>query len=701
MYFSFYYKKNVYLCILFHITKILSIMKKVGTIIIVLMLGGMVSAQTSMRVPHGSFEQWITHPAYNISVSMLTVPVYDSYSTPTGWENLAYPINESFSFLGMPVNVNTSLPLVKVSQETGSVPDSSSAVKLQTFMLSDVVGSLVYALAATELDTMLTTTVFPSILATGQVDLDHFIPIMTGLLGDMDSVESLLASLATMDVNYLITGGIALGDFEPSRLTGSYKYHSADSGDNGGVLMLGTRYNTTTHQREVVGGGANIELTDAVNYSPFTVDYVSLHELDASFAEQTPDSLIVLLISSASENRQQGSYLCVDNLQLWQDSIGVSEPDTCASIVGLTAVADIHEARLEWGTTAAVDGYELEYGVAGFVQGSGTMIYPTGDTAELTGLAANTAYDVYLRAVCNATIYGEWASVSFTTQPDTCASVRWMEAVSVVYDAFPMYALHWVGSSQPDHWEVEYGLQGFALGSGTVVETNGTSFAIYELEEQGLLQPNTWYDFYVRSVCEGGIYGEWDSVQYRTFCAQVSELTVAADSLWYTADSLVGGYRVQWVDPYNEQWTVEYGPTHLDGPFEWRGTVVTVNEPQYQLPPLQPDLAYTVVVWANCGDDNIGDSRWVDFHTASLPVGIAQVDPAVLMVSPNPAEGRCVVRLKGVESAEVELFDSEGRKIQAFTYKGVPVELQLPSKGVYLLRATTQAGIVTRKVVAN
>ena len=765
-------------------------MKKIFTLAVALgLMQGLCFSQTQMMVPHGSFEQWTSHSGYNVMVMVMSLPVYDSYSTPTGWDYLAYPINQSFSVYGSTVSINTSLPLVRVSQETGSVPDSNSAVKLETFMLNDIVTGLVYALAAPSLDTMLTQTVFPSILATGAVNLDSLIPLITTLLANTDSVGEMLAGLAETDVNSLITGGIALGDFEPSRLTGSYKYHSGDSADNGGVLMLGTHYNTTTHRREVVGGGLNIALTDVASYTPFTVNYQSLHELDASYAEQAPDSLIIMLVSSASENREQGSFLCVDDLRLWHDTTGVVPPppsdscgsvvglaavpgiynaalswnatagavgyeleygmagfvqgngtmmyptgntatlnglaantaydvyvrancsgtaygdwasvsfttliDTCADVAGLTAVPDIHEAVLNWNTTAAVDGYELEYGTAGFTQGSGTMMYPTSGTATLTGLDANTAYDVYVRTVCNATTYGDWASVSFSTNPDTCASVRWIEAVNVVYDHFPQMELHWLGSSQPDHWEVEYGPQGFELGGGTVVETNETSFAIYELEEQGLLQPNAWYDFYVRSVCEGGVYGEWDSVHYRTFCATVEDLTLVDDNISVNAANFIEGYMVTWVDNSGtEQWMVNYGTSNA---YNWHSE--TVNEPFLQLEPLRPNTIYDVEVSALCGEDNDGDVRYIRFTT--INVGIAEADASVLSVSPNPANGVCVVDLSSGEPAELKLYSLDGRLLLTIAYTGTPVELQLPSQGVFLLHATTSAGTVTRKIVSK
>ena len=669
------------------------IKKAITFCVALLVLQGAIYSQTNMPIPNGSFEQWTSHPGYNVTVFGMSLPVYDTYSTPTGWGYLAYPVNESFSALGTPISISTSIPLVKVVEETGTVPDSNKAVKLQTFMLSDLVTGLVYTLAAPQLDTMLTQTVFPSILLTGEINMDSLMPIVTNLLANIDSAGDMLVSLAGTDVNNLITGGIALGGFEPSRLTGSYKYHSAVSGDNGGVLMLGTHYNTTTHRREVVGGGLNIGLTDVANYTPFTVDYLSLHTLDSTFADQAPDSLIVLIVSSASENRQQGSYLCVDNLRLWHDSTGVELPDTCASIVALAATADIHEAVVAWNATSAVDGYELEYGPTGFTQGSGTMLYPSTTTATLTSLVANTAYDVYVRTVCNGTTYGDWASTSFTTQPDTCASVRWIEVVNVVYDAFPEYELQWWGSSQPDHWEVEYGLQGFELGSGTVVETNESSFAIYELEQQGILQPNTWYDFYVRSVCEGGVYGEWDSVQYRTFCATVEDLTLVDDNISVNAANFIEGYKVTWVDNSGtEQWSVSYGTPNS---YNWHSE--TVNEPFIQLEPLRPNTRYEVEVSALCGEDNYGDYRYVGFTT--INVGIAEADASSLSVSPNPASGRRVVSLAVDTPAELKLYDADGRLLQTIAYKGTPIELQLPSQGVFLLQATTAAGTMTRKIV--
>lgn len=489
-------------------------MTKKVFILLLSVLMGVAQAQTSMTVPHGSFEQWTSHPGYDISAAFLTMPMYNSFSTPTGWDYLSYPVNESLSLGFQTIAVNTTLPLIVASQETGAVPDSNSAVKLQTFMLTDIINSMVYSLASGLIDTTLANTVYPSILSTGVVDIDHFIPIMTNLMANMDSAATMLASLAEIDVNYLITGGLALDGFAPTNLTGSYKYHSAVGGDNGGVLMLGTHYNSTLHKREVVGGGVNIALTDCADYTSFTVEYMSLHEYDTSYTEQAPDTLIIMLVSSANLNRQQGSYLCVDSLILWHidppEPPEPPTPDTCSRITAIVL-----------------------------------------DSANVT-LTADQQITGYIAS--------------------------------------------WQSSFDPQSWEAEYGLEGFATGTGisTIVQS-----PILTLEP---LQPESRYELRVRTLCNDTVYGEWETLLFQTM-----------DTISTT--------------------------TAITAPFS--------------------------------------NSQFSIF--------------------PNPAHGHCVVDLS--EVAELRLYASDGRLVQAAVSQGTPITLQFPSPGVFLLQIITPDGILSQKII--
>ncbi len=314
-------------------------------------------------------------------------------------------------------------------------------------------------------------------------------------------------------------------------------------------------------------------------------------------------------------------------------------------------------------------------------------------------ISINTSYDVYLRTVCSSTLYGDWSTLQFTTLPDTCASIREIYATNQVVDDFPMMVIEWYGSSQPDHWEVEYGPQGFALGQGTLVTTHENFFEIYPLEWDGSLQPNTWYDFYVRSVCEDSVYGEWDSVQYRTFCASVDGLTVHSDSISVNSSNLIEGYKVTWVDTTDTQeWSVGYGETSNPIP-DMSGYATTVHEPVYYLPALQPNKQYYVEVTAYCGDGNYGEARWVYINTPV--VGIEETDALSLSVYPNPASGSCQVSLSSGEPAELNLFSLDGRLLQTLHTTGGTVELQLPAAGLFLLQATTASGTTTRKIISK
>lgn len=284
--------------------------------------------------------------------------------------------------------------------------------------------------------------------------------------------------------------------------------------------------------------------------------------------------------------------------------------------------------------------------------------------------------------------------------PDSCASVIDLAVDDACCDCEPMeYQLYWRYNWQPHHWEVEYGPHGFELGSGTVVEVDANQcvFNLTELEFNRLLQPNTIYDFYVRSVCEDGLYGEWDSVSYHTYCARVDSITALEEDVTVTPDGLLAGYKATWRDTTDtRRWFVYYHRTGSNPFWDSPCKSAYVDTPLYCFPPLAPNIQYSFVVQSLC-DGSGGIKQWIYFTTAD--VGINETDATDLSVSPNPAVGHCVVSLPDSMSAELKLYGSDGRLLQTAAYHGVPVELQLPSQGVFLLQATTEAGTVTRKII--
>ncbi|MES2588740.1 MAG: CUB domain-containing protein, partial [Bacteroidota bacterium] len=101
----------------------------------------------------------------------------------------------------------------------------------------------------------------------------------------------------------------------------------------------------------------------------------------------------------------------------WSATISCQAPPTCAVPTALTVDANTDiTATVSWTNGATETSWAIEYGAAGFAQGSGTSVIASTNPFTLTGLTGNTDYDVYVRAICGAgdtSFYS--SSTSFTT----------------------------------------------------------------------------------------------------------------------------------------------------------------------------------------------------------------------------------------------------------------------------------------------
>jgi hypothetical protein len=90
---------------------------------------------------------------------------------------------------------------------------------------------------------------------------------------------------------------------------------------------------------------------------------------------------------------------------LMLDDVAIDEAPTCfapSNFVGVTTGVG-NNVSLSWDantTTPATNGYTIEYGLAGFTQGTGTTVTTTNVSNTITGLSACTTYDFYLKAEC-------------------------------------------------------------------------------------------------------------------------------------------------------------------------------------------------------------------------------------------------------------------------------------------------------------
>lgn len=99
--------------------------------------------------------------------------------------------------------------------------------------------------------------------------------------------------------------------------------------------------------------------------------------------------------------------------------------------------------------------------------------------------------------------------------------------------------LDWESGTGGNLWQIEYGISGFTQGSGTII--NNISSTSYQLTG---LEGGTTYDWYIRTVCGGGVYSSWvGKKSFTTFCPATAQLSL----------------------PYIQDWESDSGTRSTDG----------------------------------------------------------------------------------------------------------------------------------------
>lgn len=97
---------------------------------------------------------------------------------------------------------------------------------------------------------------------------------------------------------------------------------------------------------------------------------------------------------------------------IWIDEVNVSEIASCDYIHGTLRFDSIrHDAVRIYVDGEKVDSYEVEYGPKGFTPtGRDNLAVLSAKSPVLSGLQADTEYDVYVRRYCDAANQGEWST---------------------------------------------------------------------------------------------------------------------------------------------------------------------------------------------------------------------------------------------------------------------------------------------------
>ena len=91
------------------------------------------------------------------------------------------------------------------------------------------------------------------------------------------------------------------------------------------------------------------------------------------------------------------------------------------------------EVDFSWTSSGSATGYEIEYGLDGFVPGTGTRLSSAATTINITGLMSGTKYDLFVRETCGGGNVGPWVGGACITT--LCAPVAQTRNNTIYLDA--------------------------------------------------------------------------------------------------------------------------------------------------------------------------------------------------------------------------------------------------------------------------
>ena len=278
--------------------------------------------------------------------------------------------------------------------------------------------------------------------------------------------------------------------------------------------------------------------------------------------------------------------------------------------------------------------------------------------------------------------------------PPPCMVANDVRMTQVGYDSA---TVEWNIPVGVSHCLLEYGPQGFAPGTGTVVDsvTEGR-YCIHGLDE------DTPYEVRIACWCiYAEEYSDKQTVAFRTkfACPAVPEIHAIE-----VTDTTIA---LSWWIPDSADYTdVEYGPR---GFAEGEGTLrphITRGYYGYgstMIGGLMPHTAYEVRLRNYCSNSG-RVSSWYAIDTVTTGIdttteGVVTVLSERVVLRPNPATSKVVVESPS-PITRIEAADLQGRKLYDAPAMSTAVEIATASwpRGTVVVTVHTTRGIVTKKL---
>lgn len=332
-------------------------------------------------------------------------------------------------------------------------------------------------------------------------------------------------------------------------------------------------------------------------------------------------------------------------------------------------------ATLTWNPSGGT-GIELEYGLQGFTQGTGTLA--SGPTVvspyTLNGLVANTVYDYYVRTVCAGTVSNWNGPFTFTSlfQPSNVPYNTSFENTQ-----FPFFG--WVALRDPsgtvgNFWQtVDFGPASPNVQDGNFIARTGAGVTT--------AVSNDW-------IISRGINltaGATANIEFYVAVAQTGTTTPASYNLTVgTAQNVAAQSTV-----------IFNAPNFSNSTYQLRTHTYTVPA---------TGVYYFGIQNAIPANPTGSLSLVLDNFSITQTLSVDSIDESKFVVYPNPASDVIAINSSDYTFNNVQILDLNGRIVKTATFENVSeasLNIASLSAGVYLINISNESGAVTKKIVKD
>ncbi|MCR9154857.1 MAG: PKD domain-containing protein [Bacteroidetes bacterium] len=318
------------------------------------------------------------------------------------------------------------------------------------------------------------------------------------------------------------------------------------------------------------------------------------------------------------------------------DDFSVKQGASCPRPTFLVQTAkNLNDITVDWTANGTGTTWEVEYGVAGFTQGSGSIQTTTTHPVTITSLLPATQYDVYVREICGPGDTSVWTG-PLTAETDLCLA---SDKCWYVFDLLDTFGDGWNGAEITIYQNgIPVGTMGTNFTTGTLF-TDSIQLCNNFTTAVGLTAAGGWPSEIGLNVFDptgasagayvaSGLTAQGDTlVSFTTNCAGAPAPCVMPDSIWATNNVGCDEIEVDWNSNTGGS-ILEYGPA---GFTPGSGTMTGIVTAPYMITNLTVGTAYDVYVADTCGSDTSAFNV-LNSSTASgpLPVASFTIDSAIV-----------------------------------------------------------------------